>query len=363
MKHARAMSICAAGRLMSVFAVGACLLGAGACHRGGAGAGAGAGAGVGANADSDDAPKAAAPISQADKDDKQRDDALKLTPTDITKLGIVVAPLVAASFQAEATGYGQVVGRDAVIQALSEIEVAQIRVTQSHAVLERSRQLEGTAGADAIPEHEAAVRQDAEDRSAAFLARAKMSSLLGQQAARALSANRALVDGLSAGRYKLVRAALPLGAVRGDATPSLRLVRLDAPPGDAGWRALHVWPGPVEAGVPGRSFLVIVDAPTLAEGERLMAYAAAAGGGKERGGDGEVLQGAVVPASALLVSGDDAWVYVEHEPGNFSRERLDTTHPLAAGYFVTGKLVAGTRVITTGAGMLHSRELDVSPDD
>lgn len=333
-----------------VVAACACLLAVPACQRGGAGS---------AKSDPEDAPKATAPISQADKDAKDRDDALRLTPGDVAKLGIVVTPIAAAAFHAEAAGYGQVVGRDAVIQALSEIEVAQVRAAQSHAGLERSQKLEGTAGADAISEHEAAVRQDAEDRSAVFLARAKMSSLIGQQAALALGADRALVDGLSAGRFKLVRVTLPLGAVHGDAAPMLRLARLDAAPGEADWHALHVWPGPVDAGVPGRTFLVVVDAPGLAEGERLMAHASAKGGlGKD-----DALQGAVVPSSALVIAADDAWVYVEHDTGRFDRERLDTTRPLPAGYFVMGKLTAGTRVVTAGAGMLLSRELDVSPED
>lgn len=324
----------------------ACLFDVAGCQRGAGGS----------PPDSDDSAKAAAPVSQADKDEKDRDDALKLTATDMVKLGIVVSPLAAASFRPEAAGYGVVVGRDAVIQALAEIEVAQLRATQSHAVLERSRRLEGTAGADAVTEHEAAVRQDAEDRSALLLARAKMSSLLGQPAARALGAEHGLVDALSAGRYKLIRATLPLGSVPGEATPALRLARIDAAPGEAGWRALQVWPGPADAGVPGRSFLVIVPAPALAEGERLMAYAATA-----TNPDAPV-QGALVPAAALVLVAEDAWVYVERAPGRFSRERLDTTHPLPGGYFVTARLV-GTRVITAGAGMLLSRELDVSPHD
>ena len=75
------------------------------------------------------------------------------------------------------------------------------------------------------------------------------------------------------------------------------------------------------------------------------------------------MHGALVPSSALVVVTDDAWVYVEHEAGRFSREHLDTTRPVPAGYFVIGKLVPGTRVITAGASLLLSREFDVSPDD
>ena len=332
-------------------AISGCLLFASACHRGSSGS---------EDADADDAPRSsAAPVSQADKAEEERHDALKLTPADMVKLGIAVTPIEASTFHVEVQGFGQVMGRDGVIQALSEIEVAQIRATQSHAALERSRKLEGTAGADTVAAREAAVRQDAEDRSAIYLAQAKMGSLLGQQATRALGINHALVEGLSAGREKLVRVTLPLGAIHGDATPMLRLARLDALAGDPGWQAKHVWPGPVDAAIPGRSFLVTVDAPGLAEGERLLAYVAVAADS----GEGQPLRGALVPSSAMVLTADDAWVYVEHEPGSFSRERLDTTRPLPGGYFVTGKFAAGTRVISSGAGMLLSRELDVSPDD
>ncbi len=284
-----------------------------------------------------------------------RDDALKLDPTAMDKLGIVVTPVAAAQFHPEATGYGLVIGRDAVIQALSEIEVARVRATQSHAALGRSRKLEGTPGADSGAEHESAIRQDAEDRSAVFLAQARMSSLLGERAARALGTERGLVDGLSAGRLKLVRATLPLGAVRGDTLPALRLQRMDAGAGDSGWRAQHVWPGPVESGMPGRTFLVLIDAPAVAEGERLMAYAAT--------GQDEPLEGVLVPAAALVLASDDAWVYVEHDAGAFTRERLDTSRPLPSGYFVMGKFAPGMRVITAGASLLLSKELDVSPED
>jgi hypothetical protein len=333
-------------RFVGVLVVCVCSYAVAACHRN-----------ADAKPDADEEPKGIAPVSQADKDDKDRDDALKLDLASMAKLGIVVAPIAAATFNPEVTGFGQVLGRDAVIQALSEIEVARVRATQSHAALERSHQLQNTAGADTVAEHEAAVRQDAEDRTTVLLAQAKMSSLLGQETARALGAERELVNGVSTGRYKLVRATLPLGTVHGDAVPALRVARLDAAPGEENWRALRVWAGPTEAGMPGRTFLALFAAPSLAEGERLMAYAGTPGT------DNGLLHGALVPSAAAVIVADDAWVYVEHETGRFSRERLDTTRPLPGGYFIAGKLGPGTRVITSGASMLLSREFDVSPED
>lgn len=66
--------------------------------------------------------------------------------------------------------------------------------------------------------------------------------------------------------------------------------------------------------------------------------------------------GVVVPTAAVVWSQGSAWCYVEELPGKFTRRTVDTSNPVANGWFVTAGIKSGARVSTTGAQTLLSEE-------
>ena len=54
----------------------------------------------------------------------------------------------------------------------------------------------------------------------------------------------------------------------------------------------------------------------------------------------------VVPPAALLVRGDQSFLYVEKAPWRFERRAVGLGEPLAAGVAVTSGLAAGERIVT-----------------
>jgi len=69
-----------------------------------------------------------------------------------------------------------------------------------------------------------------------------------------------------------------------------------------------------------------------------------------------------VPASALLMGEGQASVYVETGGNHFLRTRIDIGKPMADGYFVQrdAGIAAGQKVVTSGAGLLLSHEINPS---
>jgi hypothetical protein len=61
-----------------------------------------------------------------------------------------------------------------------------------------------------------------------------------------------------------------------------------------------------------------------------------------------------------VISDSKYWCYVERKPGVFVRTELDTSVPLAEGYFVKDGIAAGDKVVTTSAGLLLARETNPS---
>jgi hypothetical protein len=66
--------------------------------------------------------------------------------------------------------------------------------------------------------------------------------------------------------------------------------------------------------------------------------------------------GVVVPQSAVVWAQGSSWCYVETSPGKFTRTAVSTSNPIPGGWFVTGTIVPGARVVTGGAQTLLSEE-------
>ena len=91
--------------------------------------------------------------------------------------------------------------------------------------------------------------------------------------------------------------------------------------------------------------LVPTSSSDLSSGERLAARVAS----------GASLDGTVVPASAIVLSGGEAWAYLESD-GDFTRRRVDLSRSADEGYFQQQGFTAGEAVVVAGAGLLLARE-------
>lgn len=71
---------------------------------------------------------------------------------------------------------------------------------------------------------------------------------------------------------------------------------------------------------------------------------------------GPSLQGVIVPESAIVRDGEQAWAYVQTGPTNFTRREINQQYPVATGWFVTSGVLPNERVVTTASQTLLSEE-------
>ena len=304
-----------------------------------------------------DAAKAE-PEEKVEGTDKAESNAgiVTLKPEEVAGLGITASAAAAVRYQAATSGFGVVLGHDVIAQAVADVVTAQAVAAQSRAVLARMQRLAGTPGADSTEARENAARQAAVDAAALRLAKAKSSSVLGQNPPWAGREDSKLPEELAEGRAKLVRVTFPLGSVNGRAPQRLWLARLGTAGAGERWTAHGVWDAPADAGVPGRSFFALLQDIEVGEGERLLAWTAGGGGG---GGDsGQAESGILIPSSAVVASDGRYWYYLERQPGEFARIPMDISRPMADGYFVQGGVNRGDLIVTSAAGLLLAREIN-----
>jgi hypothetical protein len=127
--------------------------------------------------------------------------------------------------------------------------------------------------------------------------------------------------------------------------PTTGTVRTGDGPGVA---ARFVSPAPrTDPRIQGASFLYAAPAaPALLPGASVVALLPV----------GPLSSGVVVPEAAVVWWQGRAWVYVEAGPGRYVRREVATEVPVTGGWFVTGGLSAGERIVVRGAQMLLSEE-------
>jgi len=294
----------------------------------------------------------AAPVpEEAKEEDAGTEHALTLDKEQREKIGLATAAVMESRFLAEIPGYGTVMSHEAIAAASAELATAQAAVKQSSAALTRAKGLAGTAGALPAEAAESAERQAAADAAALSLAERRLTALLGQGAP--LNADGAsLLTDLASGKVKLVRATFPLGSLANSLPKQLRLARFAVGEFARNWTGTAIWDAPSDPAVPGRSFFTLLRASDAGEGERLQVWAST----------GAMLKGVTVPASAVIQSNNAYWCYIEKPEGSFTRTAIDTSRPVADGFFVPEGIAAGDTVVTSGAGLLLARETNPSTE-
>jgi hypothetical protein len=293
-----------------------------------------------------------AKASRAEAKDKGSPEGVTLKPEEIEKAGIKIATLAPVSHLPESTGYAVVITRETIAQAVADLTSAGAVERQSRSALTRARSLAGTPGAMPIEAQEAAARQAAVDHAALVLAERRVSATYGQNSPWKENYSSPLLASLARGNTKLARVTFPLGTLGSTVPSKLRLTRIGAVEARNSIESLAVWTAPADATVPGRSFFATLKASDASEGERLIAYAPT----------GAAENGVIVPYSAIIISADKYWCYVEQKPGFFIRIEIDPGMPTDDGYFVKEGIAPGAQVVTTSAGLLLARETNPSTE-
>jgi len=281
----------------------------------------------------------------------KEDHAIELTVEQVAKLGIEVVAAKSILRAPEVVGYGIVLSRDVIAQAVAEVRIAAAATNQSRASVARAQRLAGTPGAFGADAEETAKRQALVDAAALALAQRKLSVTLGDSSAWRNNDGEKILDELANGRAKLARVTFPLGALRGAAPRSLRFAPLDAN-ATQNWNSVRIWDAAADATVPGRSFFALLKENTLPEGERLQVWAPS----------GAPVSGVLIPESAVILHDGEYWCYVAVEPEKFVRKPIDTDRPVAGGYFVTESVSIDAAIVAKSAGLLLARETNNSTE-
>jgi hypothetical protein len=275
---------------------------------------------------------------------------VSLKPDEIERMGIVVTAAASAQHIAETSGFGVITPHELIAQGVADWVTAAAVERQSQAASARARRLADTAGAMPADAREAAERQTAVDQAALQLAKRRLTAAFGQNPPWQDHADSPVLRALADGESKLVRVTFPLGSLGNEAPRTLRMAHLSAANAGASWVSAVIWPAPADATVPGRSFFALLEGSDAGEGERLLVWSPS----------GAAQSGALIPASAAVMSDGKYWCYVERKPGWFVRAEIDTGMPVAQAYFVRDGIAAGDKVVTRGAGLMLAHE--TNPD-
>lgn len=279
----------------------------------------------------------------------EAESGVSLKAEEIKSLGLATRPAEAANYRAAVSGYGVVVALDSFAQLDADVTTAQAAAAQSQAAANRARSLAtGEEAAVSREVVETATAKAAADDAALMLARRKAEASLGRGAPALTDLRGRLASGASV----LVRATFPLDALGSEMPRQVQVTRLGAT--RQGWTARTIWEAPADPAFPGRGFYVLVDGSDLAQNEHVTVEVPV----------GAAVAGVMVPTDALVYGQNQAWAYVQKEPGKFERVAIDPAKAMTGGYFLpqASGVQAGQAMVVQGAGLLLARELNPSTE-
>ncbi len=273
-----------------------------------------------------------------------------------SKLGLKVALLQETSIRENLTVPAVVISvqdlvtlRTSYVEAQSRLEKARANAEVTRKEYERVKTLyqdDQNASQKALQAAEGASRVDAAEVRAASqeldLQATAVRESWGNVVEKWVTGGGSTLHDVLALREMMVQITLPAGQTAAPQTVSLEM------PGAIFARARLVSPFPrVDPRLQGTSFLYELPArPSLAPGMNLVAYLSI----------GRILQGVMVPESAVVWSGGKAWVYQQTGPNRFTRRAVTTDTPASNGFFVAQGFSPGDKVVVRGAQLLLSEE-------
>ncbi len=279
--------------------------------------------------------------------------------------GIVTATLAAARCAASAEVYGLVLNpqnllelRGQYLAAAAEIRGLRAASGNSRSDFERMQQLfadDRNISARALAAAEAQWQTDQARLAAAEQNAASLQDRLqlawGPQLARwAAVTGSTPLDALAAQREYLLQMSFPaeLQPLAGNASLTLVPTAPAANPrhGPRSARYLSVAPQS-DPTLPGATYLYLVQDPGLRYGMRVVGQLPL--GGKAR-------SGVIIPSTAIVWHGGQAWAYLKQDQGRFLRKPVATREAMGNGWFTDTGFVPGDQVVISGAQLLLSEE-------
>jgi hypothetical protein len=262
-------------------------------------------------------------------------------------MGLQVAVLSASQINPEMKGYGRVLDASPLAVLVTELSAAQSASNASEAELKRLKTL---AALDNTSERalQAAEAVAAHDRAQAESAKQQLLAGWGTVIAGRADLP-AFAQSLVSQDSALVEIFLPAGENLQSSPTGARLSTLVSDTKSV--EAQFISPAPmVDPQVQGQGFLFLLNPNLL----RLAPGAAVTGFLKI---SGEPLNGVVVPTDAVVHASGREWVYVQTGDGAFTRTEILTDHPVNGGWFVSGVIAPGQKMVVIGAQQLLSTEL------
>jgi hypothetical protein len=263
------------------------------------------------------------------------------------RIRLQVTPLTAVELLDVVQGFGRLLEPSALAAPVDEREAARAAFDAAEREYRRVQTLQRGNFNASQRDLETARAAFEKDRAAFRAAEARLVSVWGREAEehRDLSV---LVQSLVARDAGVARIDLPLGVALSGRPIGGRvsaLVDANAAPVEAA--LLGVAPD-TDPTTQGRGFLLLIERPPWQPGTALTGWLAVPGPSQA---------GVELPRAAVLRHAGRVFVYVQTTDEAFSRREIRLNRPTRDGWFVVDGLVAGERVVVTGAQELLSVEL------
>jgi len=263
------------------------------------------------------------------------------------RMGLTTQILSSGRQAAQIDAFAKVLDPGPLAQLESDLLAAEAAAAASRAEAERERALFGASASVALKDVETAEAQAAGDASRLDLLRRRIGLEWGPGVARLTSGRRAaLLRDLAAGNAALLHVDTPSDEGQAGA----RTVDIDVGTGD---QSLHgIVLGPARAAEPRlQSSGLIVEvrgrsAVLLSVGLTQSAHINSA----------SVVNGVVIPRSAVIRFQGSDWAYVRLEPTRFERRLIQNPIPQDKGLFTAAGFQAGEQVVDRGAAELFAVE-------
>jgi hypothetical protein len=276
--------------------------------------------------------------------------------------GIRVAPIRAAQSETSVQVYGSVVDvnplldlRGQFLAAAGEtramrasVEAARVEYQRAQTLYQDDRNISEQAMRSVESRYRVAQARLVSAEAAESVLGDSLRSLWGPVVgAWAMQSDSAALQTLLKRQSRLVRLVFPHELPRSSALPRI----LIAPVSISGQQVEARFISESDQGsmvLPGKTYFYIVDGSDLRVGTRVVATVTT--GGEKR-------DGTIVPNEAVVWHAGKAWVYVMQDPETFARYEISIANELYDGWFQSGLLAAGDKVVVSGAQLLLSEEL------
>ena len=283
---------------------------------------------------------------------------ITLDPKTQSRAGIIVGPLKTMTSRERITAPAVVLSaqkrigrRSNYVSSLARLEKARANVDVSEQEFNRLKSLyqdNQNASQKALDGAQGALRSDqAEVRAAQqdlLLQTAALRQDWGEVITKWVVEGVAILDRVFEQRELLLQLTMPPGS----GPAAAETISLDLPQsGHAQAKLISTFPH-VDPRIQGVGFLYVTPSHLgLAPGLNLVAHLAV----------GRLMHGVLIPQQAVVWWQGQAWVYKQPAPGRFVRQEIETGTQVAGGFFVSGGILPGDRVVVSGAQMLLSEEL------